>query len=197
MEILDSFFSIVNWFIAQGFNAGQITIIILGTFFYFKAFSPLLKKVNEIKNNFDDLHNATREIQVYLKNKKGGLANPVHGLEKLSWANSNSPFVLNPRGQWLSEKSGIAEVVRNNSEVLVKILENNNPLNGYDVESLAIKEVANYVEANVDIIQKIKDFIYKNPVHESKEIGLNDIYFVGSIVLRDLYLEKHPEIKID
>lgn len=196
MDIVNILISIVDWCVSHGFSVAQITLLLLTILFYFKSFSPLVKKVNSIKTNFDDLHNATREIQLHLKTKRGGLT-PMHGLEKLNWANSNSPFILNQRGEWLSEESGIREIINTNSASLIGALEKDGPSNGYDVELFAMKEVANYVESNLEISKKIKDFIYKNPVYETKEIGLNDIYFVGSMILRDLYLQKHTEIKLD
>lgn len=181
----------------QGFTLGQITTIGLGVLFYVSAFRPIKIKVEDIKTNFDDLHNATREIQHYLKNKKKSGLNPVHTLDKLTWATANSPLVLNEKGKNLAIKSGIQKIIKDKSNELIALLENCNPTTAYDVEQYSVKVISDYISNKPELEKQIKDFIYNNPVVDNETIQFEDLYFVGSIELRDIYLNKHKEIKSD
>lgn len=65
----------------------------------------------DIKSEVTDLHNATKEIQSHLSGRtRTNRLNPIHPIDKLTWATSNSPFELGARGLELAQKSGISSI---------------------------------------------------------------------------------------
>lgn len=182
---MDTFVAIAEFFGLTPANIVPLVLVGLGFWFLF---------LRDVKQEVNDLHYATKEIQNHLlKSGKKGFE-PTHVLDKVAWAKSKSPFTLNERGSSLASESGMDSIIEENEEELVAHIELKKPTTGFDVEQYAFQVVNDFVEKNTEIITIVKRFIYNNPVFEEKEISLEDVYFVGSLILRDKYLKKHPEI---
>lgn len=195
-QIISALWSVVwDKLNASGFTLAQILILIALLFFYYKGFKPLSKTISDIKDKLSDIHNAGWEMQNHLGKSTRGKLEPLHKLNKLTWANSNSPFVLNDRGSRLAEKSGIKDIVSKNLTELIDKVEKTKPISGYDVERCSFEVLGEFIQSNMEFQKQIKDFIFNHPVFEDKEVGLGDIFFVGSIQIREEYFKKHPEIK--
>lgn len=178
---------------SNGFSTAQFFLFLAFFLFWKYNFIPMSKAIKEIKDSFSNLHNAGLEMQNHLGKGKKGRLDPIHKLDRLSWAVSHSPFQLNDMGENLYKSSGLEDVIKRYGDRLLKKMYENKPSTGYDVEKCSFHAIEEFVLSEKEIETNIKNFIYKNPVFEGKEVGLGDIFFVGSIKLRDMYFEKHPE----
>ncbi len=116
----------------------------------------------------------------------------------------NSPKVLNHNGEIVSDTFGCKEFLTDNADWLLSELSKFNPQTALDVEmsSLAALRLASSDER----FNSLKDKIYAHEAialsfgdkeeMRNVEISLDDVLFVISIPLRDLYLQKHPEITV-
>lgn len=113
----------------------------------------------------------------------------------------NSPKMLNDNGRIVERIFGCKAFISSNSQWLLDEVAKFNPKTALDVEiySFAALRVASLD----DRFNDIKNQIYNSPAIELKvkdgetqkfEITLDDVLFVLSLSLRDLYLERHPEI---
>jgi hypothetical protein len=116
-------------------------------------------------------------------------------------AQKNSPKALNDNGRLVSSAFGCDDFLTANSEWLLDGVAKFDPKTALDVEmySLAALKVA----STDDRFNELKNKIYNSPAISLKlpngqskdvEIGLDDVLFVLSLPLRDLYLSRHPEI---
>jgi len=177
-----------NFLETQGVNGGVALILVCLFGGYLWLLKPDIKK---IKTTVTDLHNATRENQQTVFPKK----KPLHFLEKLTWSHANSPLQLNKRGKTLLEKSGMDRIVESNMPRLIKLLLETKPQTSYDVQENAFHVLSGFVSDEEKISKQVKTFIYNTPQIDEKEIGIPDLVYVGSLVLRDQYLKEHSEIK--
>lgn len=108
-----------------------------------------------------------------------------------------SPRRLNNFGEKLFEDIKGREFLENNKEVLFKEILKNNPLTALDVEQYSYSSLLLYT--TTPMFNKLKDYVYNAPAilldkGEKYEIVLNDICFVLSIPLRDMFLKAYPNI---
>ena len=113
----------------------------------------------------------------------------------------HSPKVLNANGLIVEEAFGCREFLLDNKEWLLSEVAKFNPKTALDVETYSFAALR--VASLDDRFKVIKDRVYNSPAiqlslgnGESRnvEITLDDVLFVISLPLRDLYLERHPEI---
>ena len=116
----------------------------------------------------------------------------------------HSPKVLNENGKFVEKTFGCREFLSDNAEWLLSEVAKFNPKTALDVElySLAALRIASLD----DRFNSLKDKIYTSPAialsagedgkKREVEISLEDVLFVISLPLRDLYLERHPEISV-
>ena len=106
----------------------------------------------------------------------------------------NSPRVLNDRGIKLYEKSGAKILLEKKMSELIKELELKAYNSFLEVERESFKALLNRMsESDFYVIQ---DFAYQHPQFEDKSLTYSDILYVMSIVLRDAYKTKHPELNL-
>ena len=108
-----------------------------------------------------------------------------------------SPYYLNPTGLALLEDCGGKKCIDENVDYFISKLESTNPDTPYDVEERAMKIVMS--SKGLPFFNPIKHYLYFKP--DVVELGGNtveiSIFAVASVMgiyLRDIYLEKHPEI---
>ena len=111
--------------------------------------------------------------------------------------NKKSPYYLNPTGLALLEDCGGKKCIEENIDYFISKLESTTPETPYDVEERAMKVIMS--SKGLPIFNPIKNYLYFKP--DIVELGGNkveiSIFAVASVMgiyLRDIYLEKHPEI---
>jgi hypothetical protein len=104
-----------------------------------------------------------------------------------------SPRVLNELGARLFNDIDGAVFLEENKATLFRLITESNPLAELDVEQAA--NTACLSLTTTPMFKRMKDFVYNSPAIEIEdgkkyEISLNDICFVLSIPLRDMYLNE-------
>ena len=113
---------------------------------------------------------------------------------------TQSPVSLTDVGIEILEKSGGRRYIDENLAALLIDLEKRELKTALDVENIAASVLL--FKSNQTAFTPIKNYIYNNPEFVS-ELGLKATLDLGKIAqvmgiyLRDKYLEKHPELKIE
>jgi hypothetical protein len=170
---------------------------------YFIIIDPLKKKNKNIEDKIDsslkglkeitqDIFNAVRELQ---QNSGSECVHTLSPKASSDWAMAGSPLKLNVSGKILLEKSGIDKIIDVNIEKLILMLEGLTLNTAYDVQTKSFSILGDFILETAEFEKKIKNFVFNNPTVENRNIGFSDVIFVGSLLLRDEYLKKHPELK--
>ena len=114
-----------------------------------------------------------------------------------------SPRKLNEEGQRIFNEYNGTLFLQNNEDLLLNAIQEKNPSTALDVEKRALEVL--YENVNNTIFNDIKVKLYNSPSitlsidgkEEPYTLTMNDICFIFSIALRDLYLEKHPEVIVE
>lgn len=149
--------------------------------------------LKKVLNNIDVLANATAELQHFISEKYRFI--PLHPVKTKGILQAKSPMQLTDLGKKLLENSGAKRIIDDKYGELEKTINEQNPKTAYDVQNYISKLIAKL--ENEDFMSSIKIFVYNNPELENRPLELVDIQGAMVIYLRDLYLEKHPEIKKD
>ncbi|TXH08226.1 MAG: hypothetical protein E6Q06_00055 [Candidatus Moraniibacteriota bacterium] len=205
-------YTLLKWVLTK--NVSWITLLstlvitaVMFVFFYVYFFRPIkssgTKLEAKITTGFQSLNNTTKEIfeavrEIQVTNG-GSYLHPLSPRSASDWVVGNSPLVLNDSAKILVERSGIDKVVSENKNELIAELEKLNLKTAYDVQLKAFPQLGEFILDNPAIEKKIKDYVYNNPTIEGKDkpISFSDVVFVGSIELRDAYLDKYPKLKED
>lgn len=116
-------------------------------------------------------------------------------------AQKNSPKSLNNNGEKVFETFGCGAFLEENKEWLLGEVSKFNPKTALDVEMCSLSALR--VASSDERFNNLKDLIYRSPkidlslpAGETRkvEVTLEDVLFVISLPLRDLYLGAHPEI---
>ena len=111
-----------------------------------------------------------------------------------------SPRRLNPVGEKLLVECGGKDFLEENKTHFLEMISRSNPKTALDVEAQAYEVLL--ADQNMDIFNKIKQWVYNSPTwdleingnKEAYSITMGDICFVLSIPLRDMFLAEHPEV---
>lgn len=161
--------------------------------FYFTRFKPIETEVGKFKthadcishrSDIDELRNIVRNIERILLQKDNKL------IDKLSI--SRSPRQLNDSGNKLYEDSGAKRLMEEKAAEFIEHLEKRMPITALDVETESQSVLLSL--SDEDYFVQIKTFIYNNPRYQDINIDLLTICYVMSLELRNLYLQKYPEI---
>lgn len=120
---------------------------------------------------------------------------------KAVFSEKHSPSTLNENGLKLySDVDGDA-FLSDNGDYFLQKMESKKPKTALDVENLAAEVLV--LSSNEDMFNRIKSFVYNYPALDivdksgdriKYEVALGDVCFVLSLRLRDMYLQKHPEL---
>lgn len=122
--------------------------------------------------------------------------------DKPALAQKNSPKVLNTNGLKVASTFDCDAFLEVNKEWLIDEVSKFNPKTALDVEACSLAALR--VASSDNRFNELKDKIYHSPMielsisdteYKNVEITLEDVLFVISLPLRDVYLEAHPEIK--
>lgn len=112
-----------------------------------------------------------------------------------------SPRQLNDNGVYLFREFNGSAFIENNADFLIKALEALKPKSALDVENYALSVLV--ANVNDDRFTPLKNWVYMAPAQplrsdngETEEVvvDLNTVLSIISLKLRDLYLERHPEL---
>lgn len=144
------------------------------------------------KTNLQILDNLNTII-TYLKIKDSKAA--------VLFSQKESPRKLNAQGISLFNECAGQKFIDDNKEQLLSAIESKNPRTALDVEQYANEVLVSRL--NLEIFNELKQWVYNSPSIQVDVSGrkveyaltMNDICFILSIPLRDLYLDYHPEIE--
>ncbi len=116
------------------------------------------------------------------------------------FSQKESPRKLNLLGEQLFENSGGQKFLDQNKNELLAAIAAKAPNTALDVENLAIEVLISQLDS--DIFNELKQWVYNSPSlkidvqgqKQEEAVTLNDICFVLSLSLRDMYLEAHPDL---
>lgn len=106
----------------------------------------------------------------------------------------HNPRQLNELGKKVFQDIRGEEFLMDNKHTFFEYINEQKPLTALDVENLSYAALLNYT--NTPIFNEIKDFVYNAPsIEMGKEqlydITVNDICYILSIRLRDMYIEEY------
>ena len=184
----------ISWVTA--FSTLFITLLVFLVFKYV-FLDPIKVKNDKLDGSLKKLNETTHSIfDAVMELQKEN--NPLHPLSPKAfgeWAVGNSPLELNPKGNKLARESGILKAVEDNVSILIDSIEKLKLRTAYDVQVKAFSELGSFILKTPSLEKEIKDFVFNNPTFEGKNIGFPDVIFVGSLHLRNKYLDKHPKLK--
>ena len=182
---------------------------------YFGRFVPTEKKANDADSKLGELHDlsqtvgslpcskhdesftkimeAITEIRTFLMTKNPKTA--------AMFAIKHSPLQLNEAGEKLLEDIGGKAFLDENKDLLIACIEEKTPKTALDVEESAMEVL--FAHLDDDIFNEMKKWVYNSPSRKVKIDGeekdytvtINDVCFVLSLPLRDMYLENHPDLQ--
>ena len=119
----------------------------------------------------------------------------------LAFSKKQSPRVLNSAGESLYNDISGNEFLNEHKDFLYRCIDDKAPKTALDVEIAANEVLIENLDS--EIFDDLKVWVYNSPSRkltingEDREyaVTMNDICFVLSLPLRDMYLESHPSIK--
>lgn len=137
-------------------------------------------KIDKLGNRAFRLETATVEMQSVFSRANV----PISQRLEIS---PGSPLKLTEYGEELVKKIDGYNFVSNNKEFLFSLVAAKNPATSYDVQ-ISSRKILDEIVTN-SIMNNIKKIVYENGMN------IEPILNVVGIILRDMYLEAHPEVK--
>ena len=156
------------------------------------------KEFDELKFDVKDLKQDVRHVELMLSEVVTFLQTKFPA-GKLSLSERHSPARLNEYGKKVFQDMNGSQFLEEHSEHLLAEIESYSPVSPYDVEALAYELIVDMMY--LDCFKTIRDKVYYYPALETpdrhggwniSELTLQDVCYVFSIPLRDMYLEEHP-----
>lgn len=119
----------------------------------------------------------------------------------MEYSEKHSPRKLNSNGVKLFNDISGNQFLSDNKDYLLEKIALLSPKTALDVENFALSVLR--ASSNEDIFIPLKNWVYNAPSREltrpdgekvTAEVSIDDVYFVLSLPLRDMYLERHPLI---
>lgn len=165
-----------------------------------EKFNKIDEKFNEVNENFKAINKEIFDLNKDIVSIKSFLSVKFNGSLK-ALGLKNSPMKLNNLGNQIFTEINGKDLLNNNKDYLLSEIEKVNPRTALDVENVALMTCIDFSHRKE--FDKIKNFIYNSPEYTFKDedghdvkynLSLHDICFVLSLPLRDMYLERHPEV---
>ena len=170
------------------------------TRFYYKEFRSVEKSVNTLPCDsrgklLEDIKESLAVIRTYITTTDPKRAS--------IFSQKASPRKLNNAGEQLLNNCGGIAFIEANKRLLFGWLDEKKPKTALDVEKSALEVLIENVDN--DVFNPLKGWVYNSPSMEvvvdgeNKElaVSLQDVCFVISLPLRDMYLAEHPEIQTE
>ncbi len=147
------------------------------------------KKVNksfpEIKDKLSSIDSSLNTLNTILIEKEI--------IKSSIYSQANSPRIVNESGKKVYQQSGAKNILEENSNNLINELEKLDNRSLLKLEQNCLKVMIS--KMNTDEFKPIQDFAFQNPNFQDKPLTYTDILYIMSIYLRDIYINKHPELK--
>lgn len=166
--------------------------------FYYTRFKKIEQDVSELpcihhEESFKKIMEELSVIRTYLVTRNPKSASLFS--EKMS------PRRLNIAGRNLLNDIDGTSFLEENEDDLFRMIEEKQPKTALDVEIAANEVLIENLDS--DIFNRLKLWVYNSPTRkltidgEERDyaITMNDICFILSLPLRDMYLDAHPEIQ--
>jgi hypothetical protein len=118
---------------------------------------------------------------------EGGSESKLISIISSEYTTAESPRKLNKKGTLLLENSNMRDIVDSNIDSLTEQLEHEKLDNLLDLEQRCLCVLRRM--KNPPGMARLKNYVWTNP-----ELNIYYLLFVGSLYLRDRYLERHPEV---
>ncbi|MBI2444213.1 MAG: hypothetical protein HYV42_03165 [Candidatus Magasanikbacteria bacterium] len=189
--MLETIFDTLNQVAPQAAIYAAIILVVGLLVYHFTKFWVATNKTNQ----------ALPEIQASLIKIDRGLntLNKVllekNIISQSCYSNVNSPRALNDLGRRLLPASGADRLLAQQAGAFLNELEQK----PYDSPLEVEREALNLLLAKMDDAEfrELQNFAYNHPQFDGKPLTYTDILFVMSLVLRDQYLARHPELRSD
>lgn len=190
--------------------AGYFIVILTVGFIVFE-FTKFYLKTKQSCNKFDGIYEKTKIVCHEFDNIKLLLNKMYYALGKLNsmllekdilhtscFSEQGSPRRLNGIGQRLYEQSGSKKVLEKILNQLIEKLEmrENEEKEKFDSLLDIERESLNLMtdERDNPEFKDIQNFVYYHSSFEGKPLTYSDVLFVMSLILRDEYIKRHPEL---
>ena len=119
------------------------------------------------------------------------------------FSQKESPRKLNPSGRHIFDDCNGMLFLEENKKILLSAIAAKAPKTALDVENVANEVLIERLDS--DIFNDIKAWVYERPpvkveiqgMDKEYAIAMNDVCFILSLPLRDMYLDLHSELKTE
>ena len=157
-----------------------------------KQFDAVGEKFNNIEKKLEDISDTVTNHTYTLMSISSFLDNKFPK-NKIKSYMKKSPRQLTETGKKILDMVNGRQFLSDNKEQLFKIIGSYHPKTKLDVQNISRMALLYYT--TTDAFNNIKDIIYDMPEIETDEgkyeVTLNDICFVMSLPLRDMYITEH------
>lgn len=164
-----------------------------------RNFNRLEKQLNVVDERFNKIEKRLEDISDTVTNHTytlmsiGSFLDNKFPKNKIKSYMKKSPRQLTETGKKMLDMVNGRQFLSDNKEQLFKIIDSYHPKTKLDVQNVSMMALLYYT--TTDAFNNIKDIIYDMPEMETDEgkyeITLNDICFVMSLPLRDMYIIEH------
>ncbi len=117
------------------------------------------------------------------------------------FSKKHSPRELNEAGEKLYADIRGKEFLDKNKDILIQGIDNKTPKTALDVEESSLEVLVSFIDN--DMFIGLKNWVYNSSprkliidgVEKDYSISMNDVCFVLSLPLRNMYLDLHPELR--
>lgn len=157
-------------------------------------------KIDSIDISLSETSNSITVIKNWIIGMEGEMVNKLYP----SVAPKGSPRELNWLGDKIMELVGGIDFLQQHKEYFFDLMDKETPKTAYDVEKSAYSVC--FLSSGKEMFYSIKNILFNAPAIKAKNIEGKEVDFIVdifnvctviSIPLRDMYLEKHPEIPKD
>lgn len=158
------------------------------------------ERYKHIEKTVNDLPCREREKEISNLRRRVKSMQPRPEIKQApSFSRKASPLRLNDVGERVFADCKGEEFILRHKELLFEWIDEEKPKTALDVEQCAMMVLMMY--SDEDIFNGLKDWVYNSPaIKVEKEgkieeliISLQDLFFIISLPLRDIYLQEHPK----
>lgn len=164
-----------------------------------RNFNSLEKQFNVVDGKFNNVEKKLGDISDTVTSHTYTLMSICSFLDnkfpkkKINSYMKKSPRQLTEIGKKMLDMVNGKQFLNDNKEQLFKIIDRYHPKTKLDVQNTSMTALLYYT--TTDAFNNIKDIVYEMPEMETDEgkyeVTLNDICFVMSLPLRDMYIAEH------
>jgi hypothetical protein len=183
-----SWYSGINW---------TATAVIVAAIPIVFVLCKMLINLGRFNQKFEDLTNSVEKMD----NTITANSFRLNAIKTFLYANTdaeqglfehNSPIQLTVKGIEVLERSGGKKYLDNNINSLIIEIEEQKYDSAFDVQNFS--SIVLFQRAETEDFKLIKNWVYNNPVYKEVNITLVSVINVMAVHLRNVYLEKHPDL---